>query len=207
MPDIATDRYRRYRRYFTGVGSLYKKRQVRVYTGIVLSILTIAFFSFFAIRPTIVTISGLLKEIKDKKDIVDQMDEKIESLTKAQMNYSQLEDELYLIDESLPLDPDLALLIKQIEALARLSGVNFEGVQFNKIDLQGGKEREEKQEVTFNLTFSGDYQNLKQFLNSLDTLRRTVLVDGFYFKTKMEEETQLLMLGITAKAYYLTSNK
>lgn len=197
------DPYRRYRRYFVGVGALYKKKKARVYTGIVLSILTIAFFSFFAIRPTLVTISGLLKEIKDKNEIVDQMDRKISNLTKAQTNLNLLENRLYLVDQSLPEDPALSTLIKQLESLARLSSINFESVRYSKTNLQGEAEREESQEVNFSITLSGDYSNLKQFLNSLDTLRRIILVESFAFKSKKEGETQSLGLVISAKAYYL----
>jgi len=204
---VQTDRYRQYRRYFIGLGALYKKKQARVYTGIVLTIFTVAFFGFFAIRPTLVTISGLFKEIKDKKEVVKQMDEKIADLTKAQINYSQIEDELYLVDQSLPLDPDLASLMKQLESLARTNSVTLESVQYDKINLLGEAEKEEGQKAAFTLSLSGNYADLKQFLYSLDNLRRIILVDGFSFSTKTEEEIQILMLNVTAKAYYLTKNQ
>ncbi|KPJ70337.1 hypothetical protein AMJ51_02265 [Microgenomates bacterium DG_75] len=206
--DISTpERYRRYRRYFTDVGTLYKRKKARVYTGIVLSILTVAFFSFFAIRPTLVTISGLYKEIKDKRTLVAEMDQKIENLTRAQVNYNQIKDELYLIEESLPQNPELPTLIKQLEALTRLNSVNFESIRFEKTNLQGEEEKKETQDVGFNLTVSGDYSNLKQFLNSLDTLRRIILVENFAFQSETEEEIQILTLTVSAHANYLIGNQ
>lgn len=207
MPTNLSNNYRQYRRYFLSVKAFYQKRQARVYTGIVLSILTVAFFGFFAIRPTLVTISGLLKEIKDKKEVVNQMDQKINNLTKAQTNYNQIKEKLYLVDQSLPQDPGLSVLIKQLEALTRLSSVNFESVRFEKTNLQGETEKKENQEVTFSLVLSGNYQNLKNFLNSLDILRRVILVESFAFRSTMEEEIQILTLSINAKAYYLTKNQ
>ena len=207
MTLVQTDRYRQYRRYFVGLGALYKKKQARVYTGLVLTIFTVAFFGFFAIRPTLVTISGLFKEIKDKKEVVKQMDDKIAALTEAQMNYSQIEDELNLVDQSLPLDPDLTSLMKQLEALARASSVTLESVQYSKINLLGEVEKEEGQKAAFTLSLSGNYDSLKQFLHSLDNLRRVILVEGFSFSAKTEEEIQILILNVTAKAYYLTKNQ
>jgi type IV pilus assembly protein PilO len=207
MALVQTDRYRQYRHYFVGLGSLYKKKQARVYTGIVLTIFTVSFFGFFAIRPTLVTISGLLKEIKDKKGVVKQMDDKITALANAQTNYSQVEEELYLVDQSLPLDPDLASLMKQLEVLARANSVTLESIQYNKINLLGEIEKEEGQKAGFSISLSGSYDNLKQFLHSLDNLRRIILVDSFSFSTKTEEEMQVLMLNVTAKAYYLTKNQ
>lgn len=204
MPVYQPEPYHRYRRYLGNIRFLYQKKQARVYTGIVLSILTVAFFGFFAIRPTLVTISGLLKEIKDKREVVAQMDQKINNLAKAQANYNQISNRLYLINQSLPQDPDLSLLIKQVEALARISSVNLDSVRFDKTNLQGEVEKKEEQKVGFSLALSGSYQNLKQFLNSLDTLRRVILIESFAFKSKAEGETQFLTLTINAKAHYLT---
>lgn len=198
------DRYHRYRRYVSGVGVLYKKKKARVYTGIILSIFTIAFFGFFAIRPTLVTIGGLLKEIKDKREVVAQMDQKINNLNKAQTNYTRIEKDLDLVNESLPLDPDLPILIKQLESLARLSSVAIESVRFEKTNLQGEIETEEGQASGFSVTLVGDYKNLKDFLSSLDTLRRIISVKSFGFTSKTEEEIQVLILSISADAHYLT---
>lgn len=198
------DRYHRYRRYVSGVGVLYKKKKARVYTGIILSIFTIAFFGFFAIKPTLVTIGGLLKEIKDKREVVVQMDQKINNLNRAQTNYARIEKDLDLVNESLPLDPDLPILIKQLESLARLSSVAIESVRFEKTNLQGEIETEESQASGFSVTLVGDYKNLKDFLSSLDTLRRIISVKSFGFTSKTEEEIQLLILSISAEAHYLT---
>jgi len=202
----SSSHYHRYRRYFVGVGRLYKKKKARVYTGIIFSLLMIAFFGFFAIRPTLITISGLLKEIKDKKELVNQMDQKIDNLTNAQANYSQIKNNLYLVDQSLPQDPTLSVLIKQLEVLAQRSSVSLDSVRFSKTNLQGKVEKKEKQTVSFSLALSGNYQNLKQFLNSLDTLRRVISVESFALKSKMEGEIQLLALTINVQAHFLTRN-
>jgi Tfp pilus assembly protein PilO len=193
----------RYRRYFTSINNLYQKKQTKVYTGIVLSLVTIAFFGFFAIRPTLITISGLVKEIKDKRMVADQMDQKIESLTQAQINYSQIKNDLDLVNQSLPLNPDLPILVKQLEALARLSSARIESLRFEKTNLQGEKAKE-VQTVGFDLAVTGNYQNLKNFLNSLDNLRRITKIEGFAFKTSTGEENQVLVLTLTGHAYYLT---
>ncbi len=206
MTATTADRYHRYQHYFIGAKALYKKKKTRVYTSIILSILTVAFFGFFAIRPTLVTIGGLLKEIKDKKAVVEQMDQKIDNLTKAQMNYSQIENELNLVGESLPQNPALPILIKQLESLARLSSVNLESIRYEKTNLQGELAKEESQATSFNIALTGSYQNLKQFLNSLDTLRRIISVESFVFSSKIEEEIQIMALTINAQAYYLIKN-
>lgn len=198
-----TSRYHRYRHYVSGVGIFYKKKKARVYTEIILSIFTVAFFGFFAIRPTLVTISGLLKEIKDKKAVVAQMDQKIDNLNKAQTNYNRVKNDLDLVEESLPLDPKLPILIKQLESLARLSSVTIESIKFGRTNLQGITEKEEGQTTSFNITIVGDYKHLKELLNSLDTLRRIISVESFVFTSKTKRDIQVLALSINGKAHYL----
>jgi len=210
--------YRRRGRYFIRIGRLYQKRKVRIYTGIVLSIFTIAFFLFFAIRPTFVTIAGLLKEIKDKRTINEQLEDKISALNLAQIEYQQVEKDLYLLDEALPINSDLSAFIRQVEVLARRDNVTINSLQFEATILKGEEttakaakakrvtESEEiGQEMGFNLVISGDYSQLKSFLNNLTRLRRLVLVDAFTFQAG--EEGGGLVLSLNANAHYFEQGK
>lgn len=192
------EKYRRYHRYFVDVGQLYQKKKARVYTSIVLSIFTSAFFLFFAIRPTLTTIASLIKEIKDKRVIAAKLQDKITALNSAQIEYQKIEKDFYLIDESLPQHPNISLLVLQLETLARKSSVSVEAIQFEKTILKG---KEEKKSVNFSLAVAGDYKNLKSFLGSLIRLRRLVLIDTFAFKTSPTEEN--LILSLNAQAHYL----
>lgn len=192
----------RYRRYFVNVGQLYRQKKVRVYTEIILSILTTAFFLFLAIKPTAVTITGLIKEIKDKELVAEKLEEKISSLSVAQNEYQNLQSELYLVGESLPNDSRVSLLVKQLEVLALKSQATIETVQFNQVNLKEKISEGKLQEIGFSLALTGDYPNLKNFLQSLGELRRLVLIESFAFKAGKKEE-QPLVLTLNAKAFFL----
>lgn len=214
-----SEEYRRYRRYFVDIRHLYQKKKVRIYTGVVLSILTTTFFLFFAIRPTVTTIASLIKEIKDKKEIAAKLQDKINALNSAQTEYQQVEKDLFLIDEALPQNANLSLFIRQLEALASKNNVAIQSIQFEETILKGkeaptkptkAKEKVEKREVlpgmNFSLAVAGDYYNLKLLLGSLSNLRRLVLIDGFSFQPVSKEEKNLI-LTLNARAYYLTSEQ
>lgn len=206
--------YHRYRRYFTDISALYQKKEARVYTGLILSLLTVAFFSFFAIRPTLVTIASLVKEIEDKRMIAQKLQEKISALSLAQKEYVAVSSELPLVEEALPQEPNLPLFIRQLETLAVQSGVALRTIQFGQVNLRGRlalkpdsvktEQKEEASEITFSLSASGSYQNLKSFLQSLENLRRFVVISSFAFKPEEKEEAQLLILSVAGEAYYLT---
>lgn len=206
--------HHRYRRYFTNVTALYQKKQARAYTGLILSFLTIAFFAFFAIRPTLVTIASLVKEIEDKQMINQKLQEKINALTLAQAEHATATSELPLVEEALPQEPNIPLFIRQLETLAVQNGVSLRTIQFGQVNLRGkllsepnSVKKEGASNVPFNLSVSGRYQSLKSFLQSLESLRRFVVISSFAFKSGEGEERELLILNVTGDAYYLKPNE
>jgi Tfp pilus assembly protein PilO len=205
-----------YRHYLVNLGTLYQKKQVRTYTGFILSLLAIAFFSFFAIRPTLITIASLIKEIDSKQMIAEKLEEKINALSHARSEYIDLSSSLPLIEEALPQEPNLSLFIRQLETLAVQNGVILRSIQFGEISLRGEKiskslpattKEIESPQIPFNLSVSGSYKNLKNFLQSLEELRRLTVVSSFIFKMEKEKEGQFLVLSVTGETFYLNQNK
>lgn len=196
--------YRQYKRYFVDIGRLYKIKKVRVYTEIVLSLAAVSFFLVFAIKPTLVTITELITTIKDQRLVVDQLQNKINALGIAQSEYNLISNDLYLVDEALPKNSQISTLVKQIEALALQSGVTLGSMKFDPVALKEAGAG--LKEISFSLTISGDYQNLKLFLHQLNSLRRVIGVETFSLKIK-KAESQVLTLGISGKAYYLSTNE
>jgi len=191
----------RYRHYFLNIRRFYQQRRVRVYTEIVLTLLTTSFFLFFAVKPTLVTIAALIKEIKDKRMVAQKLGEKINSLSTAQNEYFAIEKDLYLIDQALPKDSQISLLVRQLEFLAFAHGVSLERVQYSTLKLKGKPEKEGFQEIEFKMALTGGYRNLKNFLGSLNNFRRIIYVEGFNFKKGKSEE--ILTLNISGKTFFL----
>lgn len=195
--------YHRYRRYFVNIGQFYRQKKIRIYTEVVLTILTITFFLFFAIKPTLLTITGLVKTIKDERLAIEKLEAKVDSLNLAQKQYVAIEPELYLIDQALPTEPDVSSLVKQLEALGRQSQVTIESLHLSQVTLKGKTPQEEAEKGVFgfDLNVTGAYPNLRNFLQSLSLLRRIILVKSFSFKTGKGEQGTLT-LNVSAKANY-----
>ena len=196
--------YRQYKRYFVDIGRFYKIKKVRVYTEIVLSLAAVSFFLVFAIKPTLVTITELITTIKDQKLVAGQLQNKINALSIAQSEYNLMSSDLYLVDEALPKNSQISTLVKQIEVLTLQSGVALGSMKFDPVALKEAGAG--LKEISFSLTVSGDYQNLKSFLHLLASLRRVIGVETFSFKIKTAE-SQALTLGISGRAYYLSANE
>lgn len=201
----------RYHRYFTNLARFYHQKKVRVYTGTVLSIFTIAFFLLFAIKPAVVTIAGLVKKINDQKLVSEKLEKKVQALTQARKNYLAIQADLNLVEQALPTKPEISYFLKELEALTRQAGITLNTAQFGQIDLKEKKAITQKtpKEIGFNLTTSADYQKLKNFLQILGSLRRTVLINAFGFTTSKKEEGEAKPLGLAVQAnvYYLAEPK
>lgn len=192
-----------YSRYFVDLGKIYQTKKGRVYTGIIFSLITIIFFIIFAIRPTLITIAQLIKQTKDQKLVITELDKKINNLAEAQNNYLTVSDDLNLIEEALPPKANLPLLARQIEVLARQAGINIVNLRFNNINLlQTNGVKGEKVEILFSFNGLGDYQNLKNFLSSLTSLRRVILIQAFSFQSG-KEGSNILSLNINGKAWFM----
>ncbi len=195
--------YHRYRRYFTDLSGFYKNKKARAYGTVILSLLTVSFFIFFAIRPTLKTIAQLIRQTKDQKIVATELEKKINNLSEAQRNYLTLETNLPLIEEALPQKAEIALLTKQIETLARQSGIAIVNLRFSEVNLTSNqKGKEEKQEIKFSFNALGSYPNLKSFLRDLMILRRIVLVEAFSFQSG-KSESNILSLNLNGQAWFL----
>lgn len=192
-----------YSRFFVNVSRLYQQKKVRVYTELVLSLLTVSFFLFAAIKPTAVTIAGLVKQIEDQKVINEKLQLKINDLTTARKEYLAIQPKLNLLDQALPADEQVTMLAKELEALARQAGVTINSLQFDKIDLvQVTPEvTDEPQKISFRLSLSGSYDQLRSFLQSLESLRRLISLQAFGFQTDKKEKEKI-SLSLNGVTYY-----
>jgi Tfp pilus assembly protein PilO len=193
--------YHRYQHYFSDISTLYRHKKVRVYTEFVLTILVICFFLFFAIKPTLVTITGLAKALSDQKLVAQKLEEKINSLNLAQSQYNLVQPDLYLLDEAIPVQPQITTLIKQLETLGKYSGVTVDGIQLSQVNLMNKKIVPSQESIDFSIAVSGEYQNLKNFLKSISSFRRVILIDNFGFKTGKTDKLTLY-LSLNNNAFY-----
>lgn len=202
----------RYQRYFVDLRTLYQKREIVVYTGLILSLFAIAFFALFALKPTFVTIAALYKEIQVKKELNEKLQNKINTLRQAQINYAQVANSIHIVNDALPPNPALSEIIYPLEGLAQRANLNLTTISFSPVNLEGKNPQEKTlpktslgnaQEVKFDLSLRGDYKNIKLFLDSLEKLRRIIIIDSFILNKTKIEETSTMTLNLSGRAFYL----
>lgn len=203
-----------YSTYLAKVSKFYDKKEVKIYTNLILTLVTISFFALFAIKPTISTIASLAKEIKDQEEVAEKLDQKIKSLQLAKKEYNANKSKLYLINEALPLNPETALFLGQIEILAQENHLELSSVQTEGLAIKGESIKNEKKIVSkkanpsFNtqLILTGEYPQIESFLKAINNLRRIVSIENISINKSKKDSTATLSFKLETEAFHLSLN-
>lgn len=208
--------YYRYQTFFLNIVNLYKQKQdLRMFLEVLLSLLTISFFSLLALKPTLLTILQLTRDIKGKEEAITQMDTKITNLETAQSIADQGTNQMVVINSSVFDVPSPPIFAGQIEGLANKNSVNILGMTTDKVLILGKSAKAEtsKEKKTLpanakslNFSFSGqgDYANLVSFLRDLENLRLILKIDTVTYSISKTQDK--ITLAVSGRIPYLGTN-
>jgi hypothetical protein len=216
--------YARYRGFFLNVAQVTQKRQdVKMFLEIVLTITTIVVFTIFALKPTLVTIAAVVKEIKHKEEVLAKMEKKLEDLAAAQIVTNENQEEIALLDTSVPKNPAPDTLSRQIEAGSYAATASLEGIAIEEVLLKGEAKKittskktttlpEGAKSLALSLTLKGDYHPVHDFLDFLETMRRPLKIDSIALTAKEASDTVGEIVGnisfaIIGQAPYLDDSQ
>ncbi len=190
------------------IGDFFKSDQLWSYTEVTLTILLILFFIVFAIRPTVLAISSLLGEIRSREILSRQMGEKIEALVAAQNSYFLAEQKIGLLDDFYPEKINIAQGAAQIIGLALSYNIEITSMNFSQITFPN--QTEEVGFISFDFAGLSSYQNTKQFLTSLFSVRRMIKIESYTLKPKVEGDKvdpEKININIKGKLGFAVSEK
>lgn len=198
----------KYKRYYNYIEPFFKNSVVKTYTGLILSVFTIAFFIAFAIRPTIKTIISLNKQIEDGKYTDSQLQEKINALSIAQGELNAVKNDLPIIFTSLPDNPTIPKFLNLMERGALASTIMINSFQMQGVNLKSstGVQTTDQvlgvKEIDFSLNLDGSYKNFLSFLEMSRKFRRLVNIEKILLEKSREKNDSGLSLSIEGKVFY-----
>lgn len=186
--------------------NFYNQPVARVSLELFLTIGTVLFFALFAIRPTLLTMSDLIKELEEKRQLDTQLSEKIASLSSAQAQYLQLEPRLGVLDEAIPLQPQFYETLVMVEKSASDNNIVIMSMTLQTIPPEAPSTQpltlQKKQFLSFSVTVEGSYEEIKDFVNQLQSWRRLFTVENIIFTVREERSQRKLEANMTIYAYY-----
>jgi Tfp pilus assembly protein PilO len=142
-----------------------------------------------ALKPTLGTIAGLLGQIKQRKEVSAALDKKITKLREAEEIMENNRENIGLLDEGLPQSPEWNDLATRLRSIATESGINLSSFSYSIIPVTGkGLPTKGEKDlvlpgrvdyITFFMTGQGEYSQMSSLVDSLEGLRRILVVTTF----------------------------
>jgi len=168
-----------------------------MFTEFLLTALAIFVFAVFAIRPTLITIGALTSEISEKEDTVQKLETKINNLILAQENFTRETARLNLLSTAVPIEPEIASYVKQIESIAATHSVEVYGFTTGAAPIAITPDQSDSElQVHVTITFTGTYANLVATLKDLENLRRPIQLSSGGLS--VDESTGSTIIYLTA---------
>jgi Tfp pilus assembly protein PilO len=178
------------------------RKKIAAYLYMTLTLLTVSFFGLFAISPTLSTISNLNKQYADNMLILDALNNKLTSLTLLDAQYREIQPDIERVYLAVPRTPKMPHLTRQIENIAKDSGVAISKFNFGTVELYPNIKNDPVYSFTFNINVSGDEQGINNFITTIIGFDRIVGIDKISTGINEENEYGASIIG---RAYF--SNK
>ncbi len=179
-----------------------KQEKTQKFTSIILTFIALSFFGLFAINPTISTIAQLQKELSDDKFTQEQLTQKINNLSTLGKKYQDLQKDIPSILVSVPQDPQISLLIAQIQSLAQSAGVKLGGLQTFQVEVSTPKNSKKTySSFAFSLAAEGDYNSIMNLIDSIGSMQRVVSLDIVALNRK-SDQSGTIQLSLRGTAYF-----
>ena len=179
--------------------------------------LLIIFLFFAFIQPAVLKINELKNQIDTLSAINNKLIKKKKTLTVLKKDYIGLQDFLKLADQAVPVKSEFNLFDKQMRFLVLNNGLVWDSLNFTGFDVvsDGSSEKDKSKtekskkqikknknisELGFNLSAHGNYSDLKNFIEDLQTLVRVIDIDNF--SINLGRDQQQLDFKLSGTIFY-----
>lgn len=185
----------RYRKYLQMASS---RPLWRATLFVTLSLLLLIILVLFALRPTLNTVAGLVGDIRIKKDILARLDSKISNMQKMVTTYQNIQNEIYLLDEAMPIG-------SQFSAVGNyLQSIGGENISFSNIILSSQTPPGQGlSEIGFSLSVVGDISQIQNLLYKIENSRRLMSATDVVIS---KNTNGILDVNIKGTAYFIFEN-
>ena len=129
--------------------------------------------------------------------------QKISNLKIASNLLQKESQNLEIIDDAVPTGANVEQLVKQIEKIALDNSVAIRNFSSANIFLKGNSDKKVESELPVSFSITGNYQNLFQFLQTIENLRRPFRIDSFVFNSNITADNEkFIVLTISGNVPY-----
>lgn len=179
-----------YDKYYKNLVPYLKKEDSQKYFYIILSISASIFFLIFAIKPTLTTIVNLRKQITDAKFVENRLSEKINNLSSLTTQFREIEEDLPLVFDAVPNNPNAPELVGQINSLAQETNVVITNIEVLPLSLTT-KATSSSSSFNFDVSGSSSFTDTQTFIINLINMQRVVSISSVQISKSSKTENDV----------------
>lgn len=184
------------------IASLNEKK-TKDYTFTTLFFIIFSIFVFFAIKPALITALDLSAEEKNLVILDTKYELLIGQIVQIQSALEEVRDRLYLIDESLPEQPYLNVIIKDIQTIASKNNVTIRTMNVDRINLVESK-KDELRSLVVSVQLGSSFDDYIKFEKDLIQQRRLKNIKSVSIdRETVGSGSATLQINAVIEGYYL----
>ncbi len=148
-----------------------KQNKTKDYTFTSLFFVVFSIFIFFAIKPALSTAISLSKQEADLLVIDKKYEQLIGQIVQIQTALEQVRDKLYLIDEALPAQPYMNVMMSDIQDSATKYNITIRKIDIHKVNLVE-TEKNVFRSMIVNVELASSFEDYVKFEKDLIQQRR-----------------------------------
>lgn len=180
-------------------------RRIKDYSFTILFFFIFSFFLMFAIRPNLVTVFTLQKQLSDLQELDRNYENVILNIVNLQTLLEQNRDNFYLLDQSLPVNPQVNKIIDDLNKSASESGIRVKKIDMGEVNLKQDVRRKEMRSFTVNIETDSGFDNVNEFINSFLQQRRLKMLKNLSIIKENKDGTTSakLKIKLEVEGYFL----
>jgi Tfp pilus assembly protein PilO len=189
-----------YAKKYPDLFKLQERQKFLAYLYLSLTLFAISFFGIFAILPTVSTISTLKKQYADNQATYENLKTKLQNLQSLDTLYRNNIDKIALVNQAIPVSPQIASVTKQIETIANNNNLALGQVEVGTIEIfPTASKNPPLYGYTIQISTKGSSDNINHFIADIINFDRIVAIQSI---TSGIEQKGISEVNIIGKVYF-----
>lgn len=180
-----------------------KASKTQDYTFTTMFFIIFSIFIFFAIKPALSTALSLNKQEIDLKAIDSKYEQLIGQIVQIQSALEEVRDKLYLIDEALPAQPYMNVMMSDVQKSATKNNVAIRKIDMHRVNLVES-DKNVFRSMVVNVELGSTFDDYIKFENDLMKQRRLKKIKSVTInRDEIGTGSAVLKIRAEIEGYYL----
>lgn len=180
-------------------------KKTKDYTYAILFFFTFSFFVYFVIRPNLISVFSSNTQVEELQKTDRLYEIQIDKIVDIQTALETNRENLGLLQESIPLRPELNKILDDIDKTVKEHNIVVERMNVENLNLKDSAKEQRLKLVNITGSFFGSFEDIYGFIKGLHSQRRLKMIKQLQLDVEKGNATSssLLKMSLKIQGYYL----